>query len=177
MKDIDHLKYPIGKFKAPKEYSNELREGFINEIEQTPFYLREAVENLNDDQLNTPYREGGWTLEQVVHHLPDSHINAYIRTKLALTEKVPTIKPYDQAAWAELEDYSTTPLEVSLSLLDSVHTRWVILLKSLKPDQFELKLNHPENGIIDINWILAQYSWHGKHHIAHINSLKQRMGW
>ncbi len=177
MKDIDRLKYPIGKFKAPEKYTEEMREGFINEIEQTPYYLREAVENLNEDQLNTPYRAGGWTVEQVIHHIPDSHMNAYIRTKLGLTEKQPTIKPYDQAAWAELEDYSTTPVEVSLSLLDAIHTRWVILLKSLHADQFECKLNHPENGIIDINWILAQYAWHGKHHVAHINSLKQRMGW
>jgi len=177
MKDIDHLKYPIGKFKAPKVYNAELREGFISGIEETPFFLRQAVENLDEEQLNTPYREGGWTVEQVVHHLPDSHMNAYIRTKLALTEKEPVIKPYKQDAWAHLEDYVTTPIETSLTLLESVHTRWVILLKSLEPDQFNCKMTHPEVGLIDINWILAQYAWHGKHHIAHINSLKQRMGW
>jgi hypothetical protein len=177
MKEIDHLRYPIGRFREPKEYNQELREGFINEIEETPFYLRQAVENLNEDQLNTPYREGGWTVEQVVHHLPDSHMNAYIRVKLALTEKEPLIKTYKEDAWAKLEDYVTTPIEVSLELLESIHNRWIILLKSLSSAQFERTLNHPERGVIDINWLLAQYAWHGKHHIAQINSLKQRMGW
>lgn len=177
MKEIDHLRYPIGKFKPPKEYNNELREEFIGEIEETPFFLRQAVENLNDDQLNTPYREGGWTVEQVIHHLPDSHMNAYIRFKLGLTEKEPTIKTYNEDAWAKLEDYLTTPVETSLTLLESVHTRWVILLKSLSHEQFQHKLNHPEAGLIDLNWLLAQYAWHGKHHVAQINSLKQRMGW
>ncbi len=177
MKKIDHLKYPIGKFKAPKEYSDDLREGFLSEIEETPFFLRHAVENLNEEQLATPYREGGWTIEQVVHHVPDSHMNAYIRTKLALTEKEPIIKTYREDAWAKLEDYVTTPIETSLLLLETIHTRWLILIKSLNKSQFERKLNHPEMGVVDINWILAQYAWHGKHHIAHINSLKQRMGW
>jgi hypothetical protein len=177
MKEIDHLRYPIGKYKAPTEYTNELREGFISDIEEAPFYLRQAVENLDDEQLNTLYRPGGWSVEQVIHHIPDSHMNAYIRTKLALTEKEPTIKPYDQGAWALLEDYNTTPVETSLKLLDEIHTRWVILLKSLNPDQFARTMKHPEIGLIDINWLLAQYAWHGKHHIAHINSLKQRMGW
>ena len=177
MKEIDHLRYPIGIFNPPKEYTDVLREGFISEIEETPFYLRQAVENLNEEQLNTPYRAGGWNVEQVIHHIPDSHMNAYIRTKLALTEKEPIIKPYDQDAWAQLEDYSTTPVETSLKLLDVIHTRWVILLKSLTPDQFECTMRHPEIGLIDINWLLAEYAWHGKHHVAHINSLKQRMGW
>lgn len=177
MKEIDHLRYPIGKFKPPKEYGNDLREEFIGEIEEAPFFLRQAVENLNEDQLNTPYREGGWTVKQVIHHLPDSHMNAYIRFKLALTEREPTIKTYKEDAWAKLEDYMTTPVETSLTLLESIHTRWVILLKSLSPGQYQHKLNHPEAGLIDINWLLAQYAWHGKHHIAQINSLKQRMGW
>ncbi len=177
MKEIAHLKYPIGKFKVPKEYSDDLRERFINDIEETPFFLRRAVENLNEEQLATPYREGGWTVEQVVHHVPDSHLNAYIRTKLALTEEEPEIKPYKEDAWAKLVDYITTPIDTSLALLEAVHTRWVILLRSLDEDQFNRRLNHPEIGIIDINWILAQYAWHGKHHVAHINSLKQRMGW
>jgi hypothetical protein len=177
MKAIDRLRYPIGKFSPPKEYNDDLREGFISEIEEMPFFLRHVVENLNDEQLATPYREGGWTIEQVVHHVPDSHMNAYIRTKLALTETEPVIKTYEEDAWAKLEDYITTPIETSLVLLEAVHTRWVILLKSLKKDQFERKLNHPDAGRVDINWILAQYAWHGKHHTAHINSLKQRMGW
>lgn len=177
MNEMEQLRYPIGRFKSPKEYNDELRERFIDEIEETPFYLRQSVENLNEVQLNTPYREGGWTLEQVVHHLPDSHINAYIRFKLALTEKEPVIKTYKEAEWAKLDDYITTPIETSLILLESVHVRWIILIKSLSPDQFKRKLNHPEYGIVDINWLLAQYAWHGKHHIAQINSLKQRMGW
>ena len=177
MKEIERLKYPIGKFKAPKEYTDELRENFISEIEETPFYLRQAVENLNEDQLNTPYREGGWTVGQVVHHLPDSHMNAYIRCKLVLTENEPVIKTYDQDAWAKLEDYVTTPVETSLNLLEAVHTRWVILLKSMLREQFSRKMKHPEFGVVDINWLLAQYVWHGKHHIAQINSLKERMGW
>lgn len=177
MKETNLLRYPIGKFKPPKEYNDELREELIGEIEETPFFLRQAVENLNEDQLNTPYREGGWTVEQVIHHLPDSHMNAYIRFKLALTEREPTIKTYNEAIWAKLEDYLTTPVETSLMLLESIHIRWVILLKSLSPSQFQHKLNHPEIGLIDLNWLLAQYAWHGKHHIAQINSLKQRMGW
>ena len=177
MREIDSLKYPIGKFNAPEEYNDELRESFINEIEETPFYLRRAVENLNEDQLNTPYREGGWTIEQVVHHLPDSHMNAYIRTKLALTEKEPVIKTYKEDVWAGLEDYITTPVETSLVLLESIHTRWAIVLKSLGRQQFDRKLNHPDAGLVNINWLLAQYAWHGKHHIAHITNLKQRMGW
>ena len=177
MKEIERLKYPIGKFKAPKEYTDELRENFISEIEETPFYLRQAVENLNEDQLNTPYREGGWTVGQVVHHLPDSHMNAYIRCKLVLTENEPVIKTYNQDAWAKLEDYVTTPVETSLNLLEAVHTRWVILLKSMSREQFSRKMKHPEFGVVDINWLLAQYAWHGKHHIAQINSLKERMGW
>lgn len=177
MSEFENLRYPLGRFEPPKEYNDELREGFISEIEETPFYLRQAVENLNENQLNTPYREGGWTVEQVIHHLPDSHMNAYIRFKLALTEKEPTIKPYKEDAWAKLGDYLTTPIEVSLTLLESIHTRWVIVLKSLSPDQFQRKLNHPEMGLIDIDWLIAQYAWHGKHHIAQINSLKQRMGW
>lgn len=177
MKENEHLRYPIGKFKAPKEFTIDLRENLISEIEETPFHLRDAVESLNDDQLNTPYREGGWTVEQVIHHLPDSHMNAYIRIKLALTEDVPVIKPYKEDAWAKLEDYITTPIETSLMLLDSIHKRWVILLRSLTAEQFNRKFRHPEVGLVDINWCVAQYAWHGKHHIAHINSLKQRMGW
>jgi hypothetical protein len=177
MKKDEHLRYPIGKFKKPKEFTNELRESLISEIEETPFHLRDAVENLNEDQLNTPYREDGWTVEQVIHHLPDSHMNAYIRIKLALTENEPVIKTYKEDVWAKLEDYITTPINISLTLLDAVHARWVILLKSLKPEQFKRKLRHPEIGLIDIDWCIAQYAWHGKHHIAQINSLKQRMGW
>jgi hypothetical protein len=177
MKKNEHLRYPIGKFEAPKQYDDESRDALISEIEEAPFFLRNSVEGLNEDQLNTPYREKGWTVEQVVHHLPDSHMNAYIRIKLALTEDKPTIKTYREDAWAKLEDYVTTPVDTSLNLLDAIHERWVILLKSLTPEQFEHKLVHPETGLIDINWCIAQYAWHGKHHIAQINSLKQRMGW
>ena len=177
MNPKEQIRYPIGRFKVPKQYTAELHDSLISELEEAPFHLRNAVGNLDDEQLNTPYREGGWTLEQVVHHLPDSHMNGYIRTKLALTENEPIIKPYSEDAWAKLEDYITTPIETSLKLFEAVHNRWVIILRTLTPGQFERKLHHPEIGVIDINWILAEYAWHGKHHTAQINSLKQRMGW
>ncbi|HSD63265.1 MAG TPA: putative metal-dependent hydrolase [Ignavibacteriaceae bacterium] len=177
MNSKEHLRYPLGRFKVPKQYTTELRDSLINELEEAPFHLRDAVENLNDEQLNTPYREGGWTVEQVIHHLPDSHMNAYIRVKLALTEDEPTIKPYNQDDWARLVDYMTTPIETSLKLFEAIHLRWVIILRSLTPEQFQRKLRHPEVGLIDIDWCVAQYAWHGKHHTAQINSLKQRMGW
>jgi DinB superfamily len=177
MKEFDNLRYPIGKFKVPKEYTHELRETFIHEIEEAPFNLRKAVKGLNEIQFNTPYRKDGRTVEQVVHHIPESHMNAYIRFKLALTEKEPAIKTYKEDIWAKLEDYITTPVESSLTLLDALHKRWVILLRAISTEQFERKLYHPEIGLININWLLAQYAWHGKHHVVHIISLKKRMKW
>ncbi len=132
---------------------------------------------LSPEQLDTPYRPGGWTVRQVVHHVPDSHINSYIRFKLALTEPEPTIKPYDEALWAELADTPATPVEVSLTLLDSLHGRWVPLLRSLSGADFARQFRHPELGMVRLDGNLALYAWHGRHHVAHITSLRERMGW
>jgi uncharacterized damage-inducible protein DinB len=171
------LQYPIGKFQRPASLSPELRRAAIETITATPTKLRSAVRGLNDAQLDTPYRPGGWTVRQVVHHVPDSHSNAYTRFKLALTENVPTIKPYDEVAWANLEDTRTTPIETSLALMDALHDRWVRLLVSITPADFARTLNHPENGMMNLDQLLALYSWHGDHHVAHITELRRRNNW
>jgi uncharacterized damage-inducible protein DinB len=171
------LRYPIGPFSPDSNPTPELRAIHIEEISALPTRFRNAVAGLNDEQLDTPYREGGWTVKQVVHHVPDSHLNAYIRCKLLLTENVPTIKPYNEDAWAKLRDSELTPIEVSLSQLESIHTRWVVLLKSLQPDDFQRKLNHPEAGVMTLDRILNMYDWHGRHHTAHITALRERMKW
>ena len=176
MSHVD-LAYPIGRFEAPAAIDRGAREVFISQIAAAPGLLRKAVGGLDERQLETPYRPGGWTVRQVVHHLPDSHINAYVRFKLALTENVPTIKPYEEGAWARLKDTEQTPIEVSLTLLDALHQRWVILLKSMKPEEFLRKLNHPESGVQDLDRVLALYSWHGNHHLGHITGLRERMKW
>jgi hypothetical protein len=139
--------------------------------------LRAAIAGLNDEQLNTPYRDGGWTVRQVIHHVPESHMNAYIRFKLALTEHEPTIKPYDEAAWAETADVRDTPLEVSLVLLENLHKRWVLLLNSMSDADFLKQFHHPEIGVVPLEKNLALYAWHGKHHTAHITTLRERMQW
>ena len=133
--------------------------------------------SLNDAQLDTPYREGGWTVRQVVHHVPDSHMNAYVRWKLALTEDQPTIKPYEEARWAELADTKSTPIDVSLALLDSLHDRWVRLLRSVKDSDFARTFRHPDHGVRTLDWMLLLYQWHGKHHTAHITQLRKQRGW
>jgi uncharacterized damage-inducible protein DinB len=171
------LRYPIGTFQEPKSFSSDDRRRSIAIIEETPAKMRAAVRALSEKQLDTPYRPDGWTVRQLIHHVPDSHLNAYIRLKLALTEDTPTIKPYDEAAWAMLEDSKTTPVETSLSLLDAVHQRWTILLKSLKPADFSRKLNHPERGPMTIDSLIALYAWHGPHHVAHITELRKRERW
>ena len=170
-------RYPIGKFEMPAQGSAARRQQAMDEIASTPAKLRAAVKGLNDAQLDTPYRAGGWTVRQVVHHVPDSHLNAYVRLKLALTEDNPTIKPYDEAAWAKLADSNSTPIEVSLTLMDSVHDRWDRIWRSLRPEQFERKLVHPENGARTVDWLLFLYEWHGKHHTAHITELRKQKGW
>jgi hypothetical protein len=174
---MNDLRYPIGQFKFEGPFNENERQKLIAEIEETPSKLRDAVRGLSEQQLNTPYRPGGWTIRQVVHHLPDSHLNSYIRFKLALTEDQPTIKPYSQEKWAELHDYKNTPVEISLSLLEMLHTRWVILLRSMKESDFKKGFNHPEQGIVSLERTLNLYAWHGKHHVAHITSLRERMGW
>jgi hypothetical protein len=171
------LRYPIGKFEYKEPLSGDERIRLISEIELAPEKLRQAVHGLNAQQLDTPYRPEGWTVRQVVHHVPDSHMNAYIRFKLALTEDAPTIKTYDEARWANLADSVETPVPVSLSMLEALHRRWVILLRSFRPAQFDLKFTHPELGLMSLDKTLALYAWHGRHHTAHITALRNRMGW
>jgi hypothetical protein len=170
-------RYPIGRLVLPAEVTAERRQEAINEMASLPAKLRRAVEGLDDAQLDTPYRQGGWTVRQVVHHVPDSHVNAYVRLKLALTEDKPTIKPYDEAAWAELADSKAAPIGSSQTLLDSVHARWDRLWRSLEPKHFARVLVHPEHGERTIDWLLFLYEWHGKHHTAHITELRKQKGW
>src|SRR6266704_2278609 len=170
-------RYPIGKFTFAGPPDDAQRTKLIDDIAQTPAALRAAVHGLTPSQVETPYRDGGWTVRQVVHHVPDSHLNAYVRLKLALTEEKPTIKPYEEAAWAELADTKATPIEVSQTLLDSLHARWDRLWRSLKPEQFARVLIHPEHGERTIDWLLFLYEWHGKHHTAHITELRKKKGW
>ena len=171
------LQYPVGRFEFPREVSSEDRARFIQEIADTPANLRAAVAGLSAEQLDTPYRPGGWTVRQVVHHVPDSHMNSYVRFRLALTEDEPTIKPYDEARWAELPDSRTGRIETSLALLESLHERWVLLLRSLSDGDFRRQFRHPELGAVSLEKNLALYAWHGRHHVAHITSLRERMGW
>jgi uncharacterized damage-inducible protein DinB len=170
-------RYPIGRFDRNINITREVRSDFIKTIETLPSQLKKEVENLSPQQLDTPYRDGGWTIRQVVHHIPDSHVNSYVRFKLALTEDNPQIKTYEESLWAELPDTFNTPIEISLQLLDSVHKRWAILLRSLTDEQFEKTFQHPEWGNITLSKTLALYAWHSKHHLAHITELKKRMGW
>ncbi len=174
---MSDLRYPIGRFAADADVTEEKRRRWIGEIANTPDTLRAAVHGLSAEQLDTPYRPGGWTVRQVVHHLPDSHLNAYVRFKLALTEREPTVKTYDEAAWAELADGRAAPVEVSLTLLESLHHRWILLLRSLTPADIARALSHPELGRVALETYLQMYAWHGRHHVAHITSLRERMGW
>ena len=171
------LRFPIGPFKLGGPPTDDDIRRAIDNISEAPTKLRTAVEGLSAEQLDTPYRPGGWTVRQVVHHVPDSHLNSYCRFKLALTEDEPTIKPYHENRWAELEDSRATPIEVSLALLESLHARWVALLKSLAPSDFERTFRHPELGVVTLAKNVCLYSWHGRHHVAHITSLRERMGW
>ena len=150
---------------------------FILEIAEAPTKMRAAVRGLAEAQIDTPYRPGGWTVRQVVHHVPDSHLNAYVRFKLALTEQDPTIKPYNEKLWADLADVHTVSAETSLVLLETLHTRWVALLKALNESDFRRSFFHPDSGKMRLEQSLALYAWHGKHHTAHITSLRERMGW
>ena len=170
-------RYPIGDFKMPSTVNQARRQQAIDEIASTPSKLRAAVKGLNDSQLDTAYRDGGWTVRQVIHHVPDSHLNAYVRLKLALTESAPTIKPYAEDKWAQLADSRSTPIEVSLSLLESLHTRWDLLWRSLAPEDFSRKLIHPDHGERNIDWLVFIYAWHGEHHNAHITHLRKAKGW
>ena len=171
------LQYPIGKFQWGGVLTDEQRDQLIDQIEQAPAQLRHTVAGLTEEQVDTPYRPGGWTVRQVVHHLSDSHMNTYVRFRLALTEDEPTIKPYAQERWAALEDARTAPVGLSLSLLESLHGRWVLLLRSLRAADFARTFRHPEMGVLTLDKYLGLVAWHGRHHIAHITSLRERMGW
>ena len=175
---MEDLRFPVGELdmSAPVAASDHPR--LIGEIAATPAKLRAAIKGLSPEQLATPYRPGGWTVMQVVHHLPDSHMNAYCRVKLALTESQPAIKPYDEAKWAELPDYAKTRAEVSLTLLESLHDRWVTLWRSMSPADFQRGYFHPDHGrVISLPRVLWMYAWHGRHHVAHITRLRERNGW
>ena len=165
---MDDLRYPVGPFVYDKETTPGKRAEWIRQLAGAPALLRSAVSGLSDRQIETPYRPGGWTVRQVVHHVPDSHLNAYCRFKLALTEDNPTIKPYDEAAWANLADTAGTPLDVSLTLLEALHQRWVVLLESMTHADFARPLQHPERGAISLDWMLQLYAWHGRHHAGHV---------
>jgi hypothetical protein len=172
------LRYPIGKFQRPEALSDEQRRGCIVDIEKLPSLLREAVKGLKAEQLNTAYRPGGWTLQQLVHHVADSHMNAYVRLKLTLTENEPLIKPYAEAKWAELQDSKMEPIETSLALLGSLHRRWIATLRSLGAAEWSRVMRHPEwSKPMSLDDMTALYAWHGKHHVAHITSLREREGW
>jgi uncharacterized damage-inducible protein DinB len=176
MTEPDNLRYPIGRFRPPAASTAGTRQAQIETLRLLPERLRAAVSGLSQAQLDTPYRDGGWTVRQVVHHLADSHTNSFIRFKLALTEDWPTIKPYDQAAWARLAD-SGLAIDGSLVFIDSLHARWVALLGSLSDADFERGFNHPENGRQTLGHALALYAWHSGHHTAHISGLRERAGW
>ncbi len=177
MADLEVMRFPIGRFAHPSSTNPQLRAEQLQTLRQLPARLREAVAGLRDDQLNTPYRDGGWTLRQVVHHIADSHANSLIRFKLALTEDWPTIKPYDEAAWAELADSRTQPVEVSLQWIEGLHARWVALIESMREADFEKGYLHPTLGRQSLAHALALYAWHSRHHTAHITGLRARMGW
>ena len=172
------LRYPIGKLTLPTAPLTEAeRKQAIETIADLPSLVRAAVANLTPAQLDTPYREGGWTLRQVVHHLADAHMNAFTRFKLALTEDEPTIKPYNEKAWAELPEARTSAVETSLAILEGVHRRWELLLREMQPADYARSFRHPERGLMSLEATLVLYAWHCKHHVAHITALRKRMGW
>jgi len=177
MTSLDDLRYPIGHFRAPDSSSAADRAVQIESLRRLPERLRAAVNGLDDRRLDTPYREGGWTVRQLVHHIADSHANSYVRFKLALTEDWPTIKPYDEAAWAELPDCRTLPVEPSLQWIEAMHARWVAMLESMTDGDFEKGFHHPESGRQRLATSLALYDWHSRHHTAHILNLRARQGW
>ncbi|MEO7040856.1 MAG: YfiT family bacillithiol transferase [Gemmatimonadaceae bacterium] len=171
-------RYPIGKFKYDGDASRAAINRSIQAIASLPTLFRESVTGLNAEQLDTPYRDGGWTIRQVVHHVPDSHMNAYMRCKIALTEDTPTIKPYDEASVAKLGDIAIVPIQVSLDLLDKLHERFVALLRSMSDSDFERCYVHPEqNRAVPLHEVAALYAWHGRHHTAHVTALRERSGW
>jgi hypothetical protein len=174
---MEDLRYPVGRFNPAKPISFERIQEAMRAIEACPAELRAAVRGLNDAQLDTCYRDGGWTVRQVVHHLADSHMNAHTRMRLTVTENHPAIKTYQEALWAELADAKAAPVEWSLALLDSLHARWVMFLRSLGENDFRRPLFHPENGEMTLDALVLLYEWHGRHHVAHITALRARNNW
>lgn len=176
--NLEEQKYPIGKFQQPETFTREILESYISEINSFPDRLSREVDYLSEGQLNTPYRPDGWTVRQVVNHCSDSHMNGFIRLKLALTEEKPVIRPYLEAKWAELADSEKFSIEPALKILEGIHHRWVAVLKSLTKEQWQRKLIHPQGDKeMSIQEITGHYNWHGNHHLAHITSLKERKGW
>ncbi len=174
---MEDLRYPIGKYE-PQLYSGEIKKRWLSDLKFLPDDLERSVQNLDEHQLNTPYRDGGWTVKQVVHHVADSHMNALIRFKLGLTEENPTIKPYDEAAWAMLNDVDAVPINVSLTMLHGIHLRLVETIKNITEEQWQRTLFHPEHQQqMNLWYLLGNYAWHGKHHVAHITSLRERNNW
>lgn len=171
------LRYPIGKFHRPETLSADERRAAIDMIADAPARLRAAIAGLDAAQLDTPYRPGGWTVRQLIHHVPDSHMNAYVRFKLAATEDEPTIKTYEEARWAELADAKSAPIEPSLALLENLHKRWVLFLRSFASEDWSRKFRHPELGTMSLGQNLALYAWHSRHHVAHVTALRERQGW
>ncbi len=170
-------RYPIGKFSFDGTLTEDQKNKFLDDVEQTPDRLRAAVKGLSEQQLDTPYRDQGWTVRQVVHHVPDSHMNSYVRFKLALTEDEPTIRPYMENLWAELPEAKTAPVDLSLALLENLHQRWMLMLRAIRPAEWKRTFHHPEAGTMNLEKTLALYAWHGRHHVAHVTALRERMGW
>ena len=177
-KELQALRYPVGEFISKPRHTTEEITGYVKTIESFPSKIREAVAGLTDARLDTPYRPGGWTIRQVVHHVADSHLNSYIRFKLTLTEDTPAIKPYFEDRWAELPEAKSGPVELSLALLESLHKRWVTMLRAITPEQISRKFYHPEQKKeFSLEWLMSLYAWHCTHHLAHITELKNRMCW
>lgn len=170
-------RYPIGKFSFDGTLTEDQKNKFLDDVEQTPGWLRAAVKGLSEQQLDTPYRDQGWTVRQVVHHVPDSHMNSYVRFKLALTEDEPTIRPYMENLWAELPEAKTAPVDLSLALLENLHQRWMLMLRAIGPAEWKRTFHHPEAGTMNLEKTLALYAWHGRHHVAHVTGLRERRGW
>ena len=175
--EMEQLRFPIGRFEPRPSSTEEEVRASIDRIQSAPARLAEAVGGLSDAQLDTRYRPDGWTLRQVVHHVPESHMNSYIRIKWALTEDEPLIKVYEEAKWAELADYQLTPVELSLDFLALIHAKWTVLLRSLSPEQWSRRFVHPEWGAVALAWSVGNYAWHGRHHLAHITGTIECEGW
>ena len=175
--NLEDLRYPIGRFVMPDNFSREDYLRCVEKIAEAPRHLTDAIADLSDASLDTPYRPNGWTVRQVVHHLPDSHLNAYVRLKWALTEKGPTIKTYDEVEWSDLTDAQDGPIQMSLDLVTALHQRWTYLLRRLTDDQRTRTITHPEWGAVTVDYLTAQYAWHGEHHVAQITNLRKRKGW